>query len=123
MTATLASSQVPLPAELRSPRGLTELVRGNDRGLIDEFSPVVRDRCIALDFAAVERIDAAGIAALICLYRAAQECGHSFAITNVSARVRELLTLVGLDHILLSGQSPCSGGAGASDFEHAWHAA
>jgi len=50
----------------------------------------------------VERVDAAGIAALISLYRLAQESGHRFSVLNVAPRVRELLALVGLEGILVS---------------------
>lgn len=81
---------------------LTELVRGCDGRLIEEFEPIVRNQDVSLDLAAVERIDAAGIAALISLYRTARECGHGFRISRASARVAEMLTLVGLDGILLS---------------------
>jgi anti-anti-sigma factor len=82
--------------------GLTELVRGSDRSLLDEFTPIVRREDLALDLGHVEKIDAAGIAALITLYRAAVESGHGFHLANVSPRVREMLAIVGLDGILLS---------------------
>ena len=84
---------------------LTELVRGSDHGLIEEFEPLVRRQSVCLNLAAVERIDAAGIAALISLYRIAQESGHDFTISAASARVEEMLALVGLDQLLLSYRS------------------
>jgi anti-anti-sigma regulatory factor len=89
-------------AEAGKPSQLTELVRGNDRSLIEELEPLVRRQNVSLDLAAVERIDAAGIAALISLYRIAHESGYGFSISRASARVVKVLALVGLDGILLS---------------------
>lgn len=88
---------------------LTELVRGSERQLVDEFAPVVQRETVSLDLRSVERIDAAGIAALISLYRLAQESGHGFCLANVAPRVRELLRLVGLDRVLVShnAEFPC----------------
>ena len=82
--------------------GQTEIVRGCERRLVDEMAPIVRRQDVSLDMKAVERIDAAGIAALISLYRLAEESGHSFRIQNVAPHVHELLMLVGLERILLS---------------------
>lgn len=91
--------------------GMTELVRGTDTQLVAALAPVVRDENIALDLNEVNRIDAAGIAALICLYGYAHEAGRTFHVCNVSHRVAEILTLVGLDHILVTdgplAGSPC----------------
>jgi anti-anti-sigma factor len=57
---------------------------------------------VALDLSSVERIDAAGITALVSLYRSACESGHRFSLTNASAHVTQILALVGLDRYLLS---------------------
>jgi anti-anti-sigma factor len=84
-----------------APCGLTELVRGNDRELIEEMTPVVRQQSVALDLKKVDRIDAAGITALISLYGQARDAGHSFAVANPTTHVKEILSLVGLDRILL----------------------
>ena len=81
---------------------LTELVRGCDQNLMQRVSPLVRQHDVALDLREVERIDAAGIAALISLYGTARDAGHKFTVANASARVAEILALVGLDQILLS---------------------
>lgn len=81
---------------------LTELVRGSERQLIDQLAAAVRRETVSLDLGSVERIDAAGIAALISLYRTAQDSGHGFSLANVAPRVRELLRLVGLESILVS---------------------
>ena len=81
---------------------LHELVRGQDRNLLDRIAPLVRQSSVSLDLAQVERIDAAGIAALISLYGSARDAGHTFSVQNASARVAEILALVGLDRILVS---------------------
>lgn len=91
---------------------LTELVRGSDRRLIDEMTPVVRHQDVSLDLGSVERIDAAGIAALISLYRLAQEAGHGFSVSNPAPHVHELLSLVGLDRILLSDNASLTTNSG-----------
>lgn len=84
-----------------APGDLNELVRGQDLSFVERLTPLVRCQNVLLDFAHVDRVDAAGIAALIALYGTAQGAGHSFAITGACAHVREVLTLVGLDRILL----------------------
>jgi anti-anti-sigma factor len=81
---------------------LSEIVRGNEGRLVDEMSPLVRRQDVLLDMSPVERIDAAGIAALISLYRLAEESGHRFSVHNVTPRVYELLALVGLERVLVS---------------------
>jgi anti-anti-sigma factor len=89
-------------AVIAVPHDMTELVRGTDQRFVALFAPVVRERSVVVDLARVERIDAAGIAALISLYGAASNAGHTFHVRNVNAHVCEILTLVGLDHILVS---------------------
>jgi anti-anti-sigma factor len=81
---------------------LKELVRGYDRELVERMTPLVQKHSIALDLEMVERIDAAGIAALITLYGHARDAGHCFAVANPNTHVSEILSLVGLDRILLS---------------------
>ena len=81
---------------------LTELVRGNEQGLLARLSPLVRRHSVTLDMSSVERIDAAGIAALISLHAGAHETGHSFTVANLSPHVAEILMLVGLERILVS---------------------
>lgn len=84
---------------------LTELVRGTEEGLLARLAPLVRRQSVTLDLGSVERIDAAGIAALISLYASACQAGHSFAVTNPSPHVAEILALVGLERILLSSRA------------------
>jgi anti-anti-sigma factor len=102
MNSTVCVEETKLQVEVGKPSELTELVRGSELRLIEEIEPLVRRQDVSLDLAGVERIDAAGIAALISLYRMARESGHGFSISKVSARVAEMLALVGLDRILLS---------------------
>jgi len=81
---------------------MTELVRGNEQGLLQRVAPLATRQNVCLDMSSVERIDAAGIAALISLYACARDAGHNFSICGVSHRVAEILNLVGLDHLLES---------------------
>jgi anti-anti-sigma factor len=90
------------PNRLTQITGLIELVRGNEQILLAELSPLVRRQNMTLDLCAVERIDAAGIAALIALYAAAREAGYRFTVANPSPHVAEILALVGLERILVS---------------------
>lgn len=85
-----------------APGDLHELVRGQEQPLVERLTPLVRRQSVTLDLSHVERIDAAGIAALISLYGAAHNAGNEFAVTNASSRVVEILSLVGLDRILIS---------------------
>jgi len=80
---------------------LTEIVRGSDACLVCEMEPLVRRQDVTLDLSPVERVDAAGIAALISLYRLAEESGHKFKVMNLAPRVYELLALVGLEQVLI----------------------
>jgi len=93
---------LPEPHRLTQVTGLTELVRGNEQILLAQLSPIARRQNITLDLCVVERIDAAGIAALIALYAAAREAGYRFTVANPSPHVAEILALVGLERILVS---------------------
>jgi len=85
-----------------APYDLTELVRGEDECLVQRVAPLLREKDVVLDLHRIDRIDAAGIAALISLYSTARAYGHKFAVKNVSPRVDEMLSLVHLDEILVS---------------------
>lgn len=78
-----------------------ELVRGTEEQIVEELMPRVKQETVALDLSKVERIDAAGIAALITLYCTAVEAGREFYVVSPSARVLDLLRLVGLESILV----------------------
>jgi anti-anti-sigma factor len=99
---TVADTPIPVPGNLH------ELVRGQEQRLLKDLEPVVREHSVTLDMRQIERIDAAGIAALISLYGSAHASGHEFAIVNASHRVAEILAIVGLDRILIShNAAPC----------------
>jgi anti-anti-sigma factor len=88
-----------------APADFTELVRGNEDRLMALLTPVVREHNAVLDLGGVRRIDAAGVAALISIYGSARTAGHSFRVCNVTAHVKEILELVGLDHILVAEEA------------------
>jgi anti-anti-sigma factor len=102
MTTSTLEPNATLMFPTAEPAELNELVRGQDVRLLEHVGPLVLERSVTLDLAGVERIDAAGIAALVTLYRSALESGHRFSLTNVSARVAQILTVVGLDQFFLS---------------------
>ncbi|HEY1767542.1 MAG TPA: STAS domain-containing protein [Terracidiphilus sp.] len=82
---------------------MAELVRGLENQMLDQVKPLVRNRSVTLDMRHVERIDAAGIAALITLYCVARQANHEFTVSHATARVQEILTLVGVKHLLTAG--------------------
>jgi len=81
---------------------MVELVRGREKELLRWLTPLVRRQSVTLDMHSVLRIDAAGIAALVSLYSSAQQSGHRFSVANLAPRVAEVLSLVGLERILLT---------------------
>ena len=87
---------------------LHELVRGQEQGFVERLTPLVSSQSVTLDLRHVERIDAAGIAALISLYWCADAAGNKFSVVNASTHVAEILALVGLDRILLSRNAASS---------------
>lgn len=101
-TIGLAGDELTTNGKATVSSGLTELVRGHDQALLDHLEPLVCRQDLTLDLQSVERIDAAGITALIFLYRSACEADHSFSVSNASPHVAEILALVGLDRILLT---------------------
>lgn len=80
----------------------TEVVRGLDRKFVEQLSPLVRSGSVRLNLSSVERIDAAGVAALITLYCDACKAGHTFTLSGARRHVREILALVGLDRLLIT---------------------
>lgn len=85
--------------------GLRDFVRGQEQELIEELRPLVQSQSVRLDVSGMKRIDAAGIAALVLLHCEALKAGHEFTIGHPSCQVARILTLVGLDHMLLSNDS------------------
>ena len=77
-------------------------MRDHAGDLLARIEPLLHDRSVSLDLDGIERIDAAGITALVDLYRSARQSGHCFTVTNVPTRVEQILRLVGLDRLLIS---------------------
>jgi len=102
MTMAMCEPMAALTMKAFEQADLNELVRGQDVRLLERVGPVVLDRSVTLDLTSVERIDAAGITALLTLYRNAKDSGHCFTVTNASAHVAQILAIVGLDRFLLS---------------------
>jgi anti-anti-sigma factor len=103
MTGTIPIDMAIFPAaEWTGQTELAELVRGSEQALLARFAPLVRRQSVTLDMSAIERIDAAGIAALISLYVGAREAGHCFTVVNPSPHIAEILALVGLERILVT---------------------
>lgn len=98
-TAISPTSGLPGQIELAE---LTELVRGSEQSLLERLTPLVRRQSVLLDLGRVQRIDAAGIAALISLHANAYEAGYCFTVVNPTPHVAEILSLVGLERILVS---------------------
>ncbi len=80
-----------------------ELVRGTEARLMEDLLPRVQQESVALNLSAVERIDAAGIAALIRLYCSSHAAGKDFTVVAPSPHVLDLLRIVGLESILVAG--------------------
>jgi anti-anti-sigma factor len=84
---------------------VTELVRGCEKEFLAWLMPLVRRQSVTLDLGSVERIDAAGIAALVSLYASARQTGHGFSIAHPSPQVAKVLALVGLERILVANRA------------------
>jgi anti-anti-sigma factor len=78
-----------------------QLVRGREQEVLEELQPLVESGSVRLDLSSTERIDAAGLAALVSLYCAACKASHEFVIVNPSRQVARILAIVGLDRVLL----------------------
>jgi anti-anti-sigma factor len=84
------------------PAEVIELIRGREKELLAWLAPLVRQKSVMLDMRSIQRIDAAGISALVSLYASAQQAGHRFSVANLSPRVTEVLAVVGLERLLIS---------------------
>jgi anti-anti-sigma factor len=85
--------------------GVRELVKGHEQELLNEMRPIVRRQSVWLDLSRTERIDAAGLAALVLLYCEARKGGHDFAVVNPRSRVARVLAIVGLDRLIVPATS------------------
>ncbi|MGA3160520.1 MAG: STAS domain-containing protein [Terracidiphilus sp.] len=101
MTTAILNPMSRTTASASQPADVIELISGREQELLHWLAPLVRRQSVTLDLGSVQRIDAAGISALVSLYSIAQKAGHRFSVANLSPRVAEVLKLVGLYRILL----------------------
>lgn len=110
MNTALLDSPITARFSMNDCAGPADLVRGAEvcaeadaqPRLLARLLPAVRERNVVLDLSSVRRIDAAGISILLTLYNRARDSGHSFWLTNVPERIARILSVVGLDRLLLS---------------------
>jgi anti-anti-sigma factor len=102
MSEVHAGAIVTVAIEPENGSEAAELVRGQEKALLERVAPLLRDHSVTLDMARVERIDAAGIAALITLYCAARQANHAFTVSHATPRVEEILQLVGVRRLFAS---------------------
>jgi len=81
---------------------VTELIRGQEQRLLQQLHPLVHSQEVSLDLSPVRRIDAAGVSALVQLYCAARAAGHCFVVSNPRPHVGQILTMLGLERVLMS---------------------
>ena len=93
---------------------VSELVRGQEQKFLEWLRPMVQSQSVRLDLSSVERIDAAGIAALITLYCDARQANREFTILRAKQRVREILALVGVEQLLASQNAKGKSHSGTS---------
>jgi anti-anti-sigma factor len=105
MNGSRLDSTVQFFSGVRVVSGIRELVRGREQEILEALEPLVHTRSVRLDLSSIERIDAAGMAALVSLYCAACQAGHEFAVVNPPRRVAGILAMVGLDRILVQRDS------------------
>jgi anti-anti-sigma factor len=95
----------PLDSTTQTVSGVRQLVRGREQEILEELQPLVERRSVRLDLGSIERIDAAGLAALVSLYCAARKAGHDFVVVNPPRHVARVLNIVGLDRVLVTNDS------------------
>lgn len=77
------------------------LIRGSEAELIATVLPVLQTSCVILDMSAVEVIDAGGVGSLMMLRQVAEQSGTTLSLINPTQHTREILTVLGLDSVLL----------------------
>lgn len=111
MTLSLFLNTCPeFPSHVIEVAATGKLIRGCESAFVDQLLPRARQQSLRLNLSAVSQIDAAGIAALIALYRACGESGHQLTVVQPSEHVHELLHLVGLEHLLVAENQTCATG-------------
>jgi len=102
MNTGILEPAATLRFQTAQPGAMRQLTIENIEYLLEILGPLVLLRNLKLDLTGVERIDAAGISMLLTLYSRAREAGNQFSLVNVPTRVLEILSVVGLDRLLLS---------------------
>jgi anti-anti-sigma factor len=102
MENKLSSTQEHLIVAVANAGEPVELVRGEEKPLLERALPLVRRCSVVLDLGGVRRIDAAGIGVLITLYREAHAAGNRFTVCHAAPRVAGMLKRVGLEELLVS---------------------
>jgi anti-anti-sigma factor len=105
MNGIECSKMLTIAIEAGANGEMVELVKGQETALLEQLTPLVRNQSVTLNLSHVERIDAAGIAALITLYCAARKANHEFTVSHATPRVEEILQLVGVKRLFASGDS------------------
>ncbi|HKE82849.1 MAG TPA: STAS domain-containing protein [Vicinamibacterales bacterium] len=96
MSGRARTSIVTVDRTLRTP--LSGALRDTIAGLLRRG-----DRCLVLDLQALEEIDASGIGELISAFNATRAVGGILRITHTRTRVRRMLSLTGVLHLLGDG--------------------
>ena len=78
------------------------LIRGCEASFLAELESRAVDSDLELDLGQVERIDAAGIGALLHLRALADQAGRRLSISSASRRATEVIRLVGLESVFMS---------------------
>lgn len=81
-----------------------ELVRGKESAFLSAALPMVENGGLVLDMSQVNSLDAGGIGIILILRQVAEREGNFLVLTNPSARVQQVLRLVGLDAILVCNE-------------------
>lgn len=74
---------------------------GEIRELIDSKAEQVRPQTLNLDFKDVTFMDSSGIGLVMGRYKLMQSLGGKVAVTNVSAHIRKVMILAGLDKLVI----------------------
>lgn len=78
------------------------LVRGREQAMLAQLLPLVAANNVVLSLEQVQKIDAAGLGALVLLYGEARKVRRSFRLIKPSRIVKGLIRIVGLELVLSS---------------------
>lgn len=98
----LPTASLPGTVRIMCPR---MLVRGNEQAFVCDTLAALERANVLVDMSAVNALDAAGIGVLVTLQTAATAAGKRLYLIKPSKRAAEVLSLVGLDSMLLCVRS------------------